>query len=304
MKSMMNSILIIFYTLTVFVSKAHCQENDKGHSFKLSDINYEIVGSGTPILMIHGMGVDHRVMKNSFEPIFKKHPNGWRRIYVDLPGMGKTPANEWIKNSDDMVTFLSMFIEKVIPNEDFIIASYSYGGYLARGLISKKKKETKGAIFICPLIITEYEKREVPQKIFYVKDSINDVYIDQQTKLLLDLFLVHQNPTTVKRFNDDILSGYNIGNRVFIDKIRNDPNKYKFSKSLVKEFTIFEKPTLFITAKQDILVGFSDAKNILNFFPNNTYVLIDSAGHAVQIDKQIVFEYSVKNYLNKVKNNR
>lgn len=250
------------------------------------------------------MGVDHRVMKNSFEPIFRKYPNGWRRIYVDLPGMGKTPANEWIKNSDDMVTFLSMFIERVIPNEHFIVASYSYGGYLARGLISKKKEEIKGAIFICPLIIPEDNKRDVPQKIFYVKDSINDVYIDQQTNLLLDLFLVNQNPTTVKRFNDDILSGHIIRNRVFIDKIRNDPNKYKFSKSLVKEFTIFEEPTLFITAKQDILVGFSDAKNILSFFPNNTFLLIDSAGHAVQIDKPIIFENSVKTYLNKVETNR
>ena len=77
----MNRISIIFCTLTILVSEAHCQETEKDHSFKLSDINYEIVGSGTPILMIHGMGVDHRVMKNSFEPIFKKYPNGWKRIY-------------------------------------------------------------------------------------------------------------------------------------------------------------------------------------------------------------------------------
>ncbi|WP_054772278.1 hypothetical protein [Lysinibacillus pakistanensis] len=29
--------------------------------------------------------------------------NGWKRIYIDLPGMGKTPDYEKINNSDEML---------------------------------------------------------------------------------------------------------------------------------------------------------------------------------------------------------
>ncbi len=34
-------------------------------------IYYEIHGSGTPIVMIHGWSVDHRLMKGCMEPIFQ-----------------------------------------------------------------------------------------------------------------------------------------------------------------------------------------------------------------------------------------
>lgn len=33
--------------------------------------------------------LDHRLMSGCMEPIFTKR-EGWRRIYIDLPGMGVT----------------------------------------------------------------------------------------------------------------------------------------------------------------------------------------------------------------------
>ena len=55
-------------------------------------------GSGTPVVALHGVGVDHREMAASLEPVFADRPwhrrtgPGYRRIYPDLPGMGRTPA--------------------------------------------------------------------------------------------------------------------------------------------------------------------------------------------------------------------
>jgi hypothetical protein len=40
--------------------------------------NYEIVGSGFPIFMLHSMGTDHRSMKPWIEPIFKTFPHFWQ----------------------------------------------------------------------------------------------------------------------------------------------------------------------------------------------------------------------------------
>ena len=34
-------------------------------------INYEVIGEGKSILMIHGFYADHRLMKGCMEPIFK-----------------------------------------------------------------------------------------------------------------------------------------------------------------------------------------------------------------------------------------
>ncbi len=297
----MNVIFLIIFALTIFAGEANCQETNYRYSFDLSEVNYEIIGSGIPIIMIHGMGVDHRVMKNSFEPIFAKLPNNWKRIYLDLPGMGKTKGFDWVNNSDDMVDFLVQFVEKVIPGEEFLVAGYSYGGYLARGLLSKKSPNICGVMFICPLVEPDDSKRKIPRNIIYVKDFAILDTVNLETKALVDYFLVHQNPETIKRFNEDIISGHRIADRKFVDKIRNDPKRYAFSKKMHQEFSVYGSKVLFIAARQDILVGYTDMNNILDFFPNNTFTVIDSAGHAVQIDKQAQFEYQITNYLNDLK---
>ena len=53
-------------------------------------VHYAEYGSGTPVLALHGAGVDHREIAGALEPVFTRIP-GFRRLYPDLPGMGHTP---------------------------------------------------------------------------------------------------------------------------------------------------------------------------------------------------------------------
>lgn len=48
-------------------------------------------GTGRPVLVLHGAGVDHREAEACFEPVLEG-VSGLRRIYPDLPGMGRTIA--------------------------------------------------------------------------------------------------------------------------------------------------------------------------------------------------------------------
>lgn len=52
-----------------------------------AEIYYEDIGEGKPILMIHGFSPDSRLMTGCMEPLFTNR-TGYRRIYIDLPGMG------------------------------------------------------------------------------------------------------------------------------------------------------------------------------------------------------------------------
>jgi len=56
-------------------------------------INYEIIGEGKPIIMLHGYYVDHRLMTGCMEPVLSSK-EGFKRIYIDLPGMGKSGSAE------------------------------------------------------------------------------------------------------------------------------------------------------------------------------------------------------------------
>ena len=53
-------------------------------------VHYIEHGTGRPVLVLHGAGVDHREAEACFEPLFDG-VTGLRRIYPDLPGMGRRP---------------------------------------------------------------------------------------------------------------------------------------------------------------------------------------------------------------------
>ena len=63
-------------------------------------VNYESLGEGRPIVMLHGLSLDHTVTMFEMERHFARRL-GWMRIYPDLPGMGRTPAADWIRSNDD-----------------------------------------------------------------------------------------------------------------------------------------------------------------------------------------------------------
>lgn len=98
---------------------------------------FESMDEGLPIITLHGFPTDHRAMKGMLEPIFAKR-TGYRRLYLDLPGMGKSQSADWITGTDQVLETITHFIDEVIPDEPFLIAGQSYGGYLARGLLKHK----------------------------------------------------------------------------------------------------------------------------------------------------------------------
>jgi pimeloyl-ACP methyl ester carboxylesterase len=47
-----------------------------------------IVGEGKPLLILHGVALDHRYMMDTLEPAFNDLES-WKWIYVDMPGHGQ-----------------------------------------------------------------------------------------------------------------------------------------------------------------------------------------------------------------------
>src|SRR5260370_28423587 len=108
---------------------------------------YESYGTGTPIILLHGFYSDHRLMQGCMEPLFAQQ-SGWRRLYLDLPGMGQTPGKEPIKSTDDILDVIVDFIDAVIPEQQFLLAGVSYGGYLSQGLLHRKFEQLAGMALI------------------------------------------------------------------------------------------------------------------------------------------------------------
>lgn len=243
---------------------------------KNTRVYYEVYGEGLPIINLHGFMLDHRVLKGCMEPIFNKR-NNFKRIYFDLPGMGKTKAESCIKNSDHMLELSIEFIKKIIPNQRYLIVSESYGSYIARGIIYKEPKYLEGALFICPVIKAEQNKRSLPN---------NGISITQP------------NIETSDRYKKEIQSAVEIANSVFLDEFIEVG--YPFSFNVDKKIKKFEKPSLFLLGKQDLVVGYQDAWDIVKNYPHATFTILDQAGHSLQIEQEELFNIFVNEWLDRI----
>ncbi|MFX1461207.1 MAG: alpha/beta fold hydrolase [Promethearchaeota archaeon] len=258
---------------------------------------YEILGKGIPILMIHGFMPDHRVLKGCMEPIFQNR-TGFKRIYFDLPGMGKTEGKELIQSSDEIFEIIIKFIKNIIPNEKFLIIGQSYGGYLTRGLLHKYYGEILGICLICPLIKPNLKDRDLPEFTPIVKNPTLIKKLDPQNRGEFEESAIIQSEYVWKRFKDEVLSGLKIADIKFLEKIY--PNKYELSFDVDKLTIKFDRPTLFLLGRQDNSVGYRNALKIIENFPRASYIVLDKAGHLLQIEQKEIFNISVNEWLDRV----
>lgn len=257
-------------------------------------INYEIIGEGKPIVMLHGYYTDHTLMVGCMENVFSVR-NNYKRIYIDLPGMGKSSSAEWINNSDSMLDIVIDFIEKIIPNENFLLAGESYGGYLARGVMYKMADNVDGVALICPLIIPDYKKRNLPEHVVLVKDNRLLSKLTKEDAEDFNSFVVVQSERIYERYQDEIMSGVKNANSEFLQNLMK--NGYGFSFDVDKTDKKFEKPTIILLGKQDDSVGYKDAWPILENFPRATFAVLDSAGHNLQIEQADLFNSLINEWL-------
>ncbi|MED4040114.1 MULTISPECIES: alpha/beta fold hydrolase [Niallia] len=257
-------------------------------------IYHKIIGDGFPIVMLHGWTLDHHVMLHAMEPLFEKR-NGWKRVYIDLPGMGHSEPQSSIQNSDDMLEAILSLLDELIPNQPFIICGNSYGGYIARGVVCSRQEVVRGLLLMAPMTIPEFDERSVPPQTVIKKDIDLISHLSQEDADAFCSMGVVQGQTEWVRFQKEILLPSKQTNNEFLTKIRQNGYGFTFDISSKLEY-----PTLIITGRQDNVVGYQDAWKLIEDYPRATFSVLDMAGHNLQIEQTEIFNTLVHNWLNKL----
>ncbi|MBD8038477.1 alpha/beta hydrolase [Solibacillus sp. A46] len=257
-------------------------------------IYHKVIGEGYPIVMLHGWTLDHQVMFHAMEPLFEQR-SGWKRIYIDLPGMGQSEPHPSIHNSDDMLEAILQLLDQLIPGEEFIICGNSYGGYIARGIASLRQNTVRGLLLIAPLTVPEFNDRVVPQQTIIKKDSNFISLLSPEDAEEFCSMGVVQGQTEWERFRNEILLPSKQTNEEFLNYIRQ--NGYGFTFDITSKM---EYPTLIITGRQDHIVGYHDGWRLIEDYPRATFSVLDMAGHNLQIEQTDVFNALVHNWLNRL----
>lgn len=257
-------------------------------------IHYEVVGSGKPIIILHGLGCNLDLMKYSMEPIFNTLPN-YKRIYVDLPGMGQSSSPVEFATSDKILEILIAFAQEII-NENFLLVGESYGGYLARGILAKIKDRVDGMMLLCPVAIPNHKNRKVPNTHVKFEDETYLKNLDGGERKSFSQYAVIANEETHERYKKEILSGIQQAHGRFISVLEENYS-FTFDVDGVIKNNHFTKPVLFICGRQDNCVGYEDLWNLIEDYPRATFSVLDVAGHNLQIEQPELFNSLVYNWI-------
>ncbi|KAF9883046.1 hypothetical protein FE257_004300 [Aspergillus nanangensis] len=260
------------------------------------------IGQGLPVLIIHGWQLEGKVEELDFEPIFTKTP-GLRRIYVDLPGMGTTPADN-VKDLDEMYHRLIQFIDSRIGPSRFLLVGTSCGGYLARAIAQKYTEQVDGLLLRVPVIEPNHSRRDVDAFMPIVVNKQLMSNIPSEERTLLGNVLV-QTPAYVEalraKVTKFILPAVKAADNDVLAPIEADPHRYQLSSlSLDNPSAKFFAPALFLCGRQDETVGYRDSLRLLDLYPRSTFVVLDRGTHGLPIDETGVFEALVRDWLVRV----
>ncbi|MEO8477422.1 MAG: alpha/beta hydrolase [Actinomycetota bacterium] len=259
-------------------------------------IAWEERGVGTPILMIHGWSADRRYMLADLEPIFVAHP-GWRRIYLDLPGHGATPAPGWLSTQDQMLSIVRGFIDAVLPDGRFAVAGNSYGGYLSTALIRSMPGRVLGAALLVPDTPAPDGTRDTPPQITLREDPsiFGDLAPDEawipgglvvHERRMLEEIRVHDMPA------------YRVADRAFLARL--DAN-YLVTGDAGRPGAPFEEPSIILTGRQDSTVGYQGAWALVEELPRATFAVLDAVGHHLgRIEAPALFRALVGDWLQRM----
>jgi pimeloyl-ACP methyl ester carboxylesterase len=261
-------------------------------------VHYELFGEGQPMIILPGWGLNTRLTAHETEPYFQQR-EGWKRIYIDPPGHGKTPGKDWITNQDKILEVIIACIDMLTAGQRYSLIGTSLGAYLARGVIFNRAELVDGIAMIVPAIIAQDEKRTVPPYKVLVEDPAVKADIAPAETDLYEMAVVHSRKWLEYQRTFPDVPEHEMGDLPFLSRIREQPEDYAFSFDVDNLSEPFPGPSLMITGRQDSIVGYRDAWNILEKYPRATFVILDRAGHQLE-EKADLIKVLISDWLDRV----
>lgn len=262
---------------------------------KVRDISmhYEEVGTGRPLVVLHGWGLNGRMTMGDLEPAFADRP-GWRRLYVDMPGHGQTLLPDWLHKHDDLVDILLEFMDAAAPGERFTVAGISWGGYLARGIAHHRPKQVDGVLMVVTGVILDREARTLPEHHVIRQDPAFTAALHPEEDWMASTLVV-QTTSTLETIRTHFLA-YETVQDPLAERLYSHP--YTFNADTFPEPC--PAPALILTGRQDHIVGYRDAMTILDNFPRATYAVLDRAGHMLSAEQPKLTRALMDEWLDRV----
>ena len=249
----------------------------------MQDIFSEDVGSGTPLVLVHGfLG-----SSDMWSPQIKFFKDNFRVIAPALPGFGKSNAIDSCNSIKCMASaILNLLEKKKIKN--FNLLGHSMGGMIVQEM-------------------TKLAGEKILKLICYGTGPIGNIpgrfeTIDQsREKLKIDGLEVTVNRIAKTWFIDEEKAKYfylcdEAGKQTSIEATDNGLIAMK-NWNGVKNLKNIKNETLIVWGNQDKAYNFNQVETLNNNIPNSDLKIIDECSHNVHLEKPDKFNIIVEEFL-------
>jgi pimeloyl-ACP methyl ester carboxylesterase len=227
-------------------------------------VHYAEHGAGRPVLILHGAGVDHREAESCFEPALDGVA-GLRRIYPDLPGMGRTVAPDTLRSADDVLHTLLEFADEVAGGTAYLLIGHSAGAYYAQAMAARRPAQVAGLALVCPLLPG---LRDVPEhRIVAGSAEIGDDVFRS--------YFVVQTPEMLGRYERYVAPAAALVDQAALDRIG---ERWALTPDRTQPYA---GPTVIVAGRLDSTVGYAAAVDLVDHYPHASLAVLDDAGHAL-----------------------
>ena len=202
----------------------------------------------------------------------------------------------WITHQDQILEIVLDFVARVVPGQRFVVAGFSYGGYLARAVVFQRSEMMDGLLLIAPAIL-QSTQRTIPSHISLVKDPALISELDKNLAAAFQGFAVVQSRELLDSMKAVGIPARQIADHEFLSKLSEN---YAFSFDVDTLPEPYGGPTLMMMGRQDSSCGYHDAWSILENYPRGSFVVLDRAGHGLMVEQREIFNALVNEWLDRV----
>jgi pimeloyl-ACP methyl ester carboxylesterase len=248
-------------------------------------------GTGRPVLVLHGAGVDHHETEACFEPLLEG-AQGLRRIYPDLPGMGRTPAPDSVQSADDVLDMLLGFADEVTDGSEHLLIGHSAGAYYAQAMAARRPRQVAGLALVCPLLPGRHA---VPgHRAVGGSDARSEVIGDHGFRS----YFVLQTPEMLDRYERYVAPAAALVDQAALARIA---ARWALNPDPAPAYP---GPTALVAGRLDSTVGYAATTDLLDEYPHASLAVLDDAGHALPHEQPELLRAVLAEWIGRVERHR
>ena len=262
---------------------------------KLQDANIfvEDLGSGVPLLLIHGFPLNREMWRPQIETLSTTA----RVIALDLRGHGQSPPTVGPYSMDLLADDCAGVLEALKVDQPVVVCGLSMGGYVSFAFFRRHSEKVAGLI----LASTRAGADSVEAKIN--RDKAAQLTEKNGTQSVIDSMLpIIMAPQTYREKPELVSQVAGIMEKTSTSGMVSALKGMKTRPDSTPTLGQIKVPTLIIHGADDQIIPLSDSEAMHTAIPDSRLEVISDAGHLPNLEQAQLFNRAVERFLSALSN--